>query len=517
MEDLLYLSLVSGRSILSFAPPLNPAEVRHFLNSIDTSLLPPPALQAYNRVRRRLRVEPPPISYSTDNFAFFMNVNSTLQARTRFNTNIAWEPLYPKIPALISVPMRFHFGNFFQLYFENQIQMDPEFFGNARFFGTNIPTETSAFDASFPLRAFLAAGGSWWNFQIGRDRVSWGTGQMGNLLLSDNPDYHEFMQLSFFSRVFKYTSFVAQMPLELRDHLLPENSPPWNKEDHLWRTMNRHLYIHRLDINLFNRLSIGLMEGLMVGNSPLQIRYLNPAMIFHSFYSGWNYDRWADDTWGYWGYMNSSIFSVEVNWNVTNSLALYGQFVMDDFRPRFIVQENSTVHPNGLGRMAGIRYSHTFNTWASIFYFEFIWTDPFLYMNSSPFASFIHMRYLSLIPGRVHYSYLGYPRDTLAFTLGAIFFRGNAIRLSGNLSLVISGEMSDMTWQWERSWEAFQKRTPTGTAQNKFITSFGAHWKPLQHFAINFDITGIYSRNNNNLLGSTETGGQAAISVSFFF
>ena len=226
---------------------------------------------------------------------------------------------------------------------------------------------------------------------------------MGNLIISDNPDFYEFMRLSLFSRYVKYSFLVNQMPLQITPQLYiyDDDDIPT-----LSRTVNRNFYLHRLDFNLFNVLSVGIMEGVIVGNSPLEIRYLNPLMIFHSFYSWNNYDNWLENDQR--RHINGSIFSTEVNWNIIRSLAFYGQFVLTDYATPGELGQRAEQPPNGLGFLAGLQYSHSFSSWASHSFFEFTYTYPYLYMNPSPFASFIQMRNLS-DSHRVHYSFIGIP------------------------------------------------------------------------------------------------------------
>jgi len=125
LEDIRYLSLETGRPILSFTLPLSPHEVRKFLDSIDESLLSEPALEAFYRVKRRLSPQAPMISFSSDDFSAFLNINSTMEARVRTNQNISWYPRYPEIPPIISFPSRFFFGDFLQLYLEPSLAMSP--------------------------------------------------------------------------------------------------------------------------------------------------------------------------------------------------------------------------------------------------------------------------------------------------------------------------------------------------------------------------------------------------------
>ena len=327
LDDLRYLSIQTGRSFTSFTPPLNPHEVENFLNSLDTGNLSSPALSAYNRIRARLAPQRAFTPVSSDIFSFNLNMNSTLELRARANTDVSWHYIYPKVTPLFSFPITIYFLDSVQLYMEPMITMSSRFyFSNDDNFAFNTGNFTYYdYDWSMvPFRAFISLGSSFWNFQLGRDRLSYGTGHMGNMVISDNPDYYEFFRLSFFSENFKYSMLVNQMPMDIRklDSTTPLTS------DMLDRTMHRYYYLHRLDFNFRNILSFALMEGVMVGNSPLEIRFLNPLIVFHSLFSWENYDYWIKD-----GRRSliGSLLSLEANWNIIPSLSLYSQFVMTEF------------------------------------------------------------------------------------------------------------------------------------------------------------------------------------------
>ena len=510
LEDLRYISLESGKSFLSFTPPLAPAELKIFLDSIDESLLSEPAREAFYRIKKRLKPTAP-LSFSGDLFSVFLNINSNIEVKARTNTAIEWYPEYPKISPLISLPLKLFFADSFQLYVEPSLTMDTDYYHDANYFGSNATIDFGEYDFSMPLRAFMALGGGWWNFQIGRDRLSWGTGEMGNLTVSDNPDYYDFLRLSVFSKFVKYSVFISQMPMDVQDNLYTFKDENFSG---LIRTMNRYFYLHRIDVNLFQRFSVSLMEGLMVGNSPLEIRYLNPITIFHSLYSSWDYDYWpkSENT---RGHMNGSIFSIELNWNILKSLAIYGQFVTNEFTTPQERTEAPPYPPDGLGHMAGIRYNHSFDSWASVFFFEYANTTPYLYVNSSPFASFIHMRYLS-DSSRARYTFIGYSRDLLAFTLGANFFKYDILKISGLFSILFQGE-HDIKYDWERSDAAFAEKNPSGIVERKYIASLSARWKLNSFLAVNGSLTGLYSQNNSHVSGSNETGLQSSLSISFSY
>jgi hypothetical protein len=525
LDDIRFISMESGVSFLSFTPPLAPHEIEIFLDSIDVSDLSIPAQEAYNRVKKRLNLQAP-LSISGRNFSLLFNVASTIEASVRSNENMEWYPLNPKIPPFISLPFRFSFADSLQLYFEPVIAMEPEFYRgpNANIFsreeGTkvglfshNIPSGSQTLDLTFPYRAYIAAGNSWWNFQLGRDRLSFGNGQSGNLAISDNPSFYEFARLSFFTDFFKYSVLVSQMPLDIRG-IYDCSDPTISPKD----TMQRYLYLHRIDFSLFDILTIGLTEGVIVGNSALEIRYLNPLMIFHSLFSFWDYQGWdggANAPPGT-GDMNGSLLSIEVNWNIMKSLAMYGQFVMNQYATPYEIERWGNPMPNGLGYLAGLRYSNSIGEWGSTFFLEFVYTDPYLYFNPSPFASHIHMRQLGISPGRFMYSFYGYSRDTIVTTFGANFFRRDQLSLSGNFSWVMQGEHG-LFYDWEESDEAFYKTTPSGTPENNFIGTLGMRWKINSIFTLNCSITGIYSQNHGHKEGVNEFGVQATVSINYLY
>ena len=516
LEDIRFVSLEAGRPVLSFTLPLSPHEVRTFLDSIDEGLLSPPAREAFFRIERRLALRPPRISFSSSDFSVFVDVNATIEARARANRNVSWHPRYPAIPPVVSFPVRFFVGDFLQLYLEPVWRMAPAHYRNVGSFGLNAPMDYFQYDHLMPHRAFLAAGGRLWNFQIGRDRLCWGTGRTGNLSVSDNPDFYDFMRFSFFTRFFKYSSLVVQMPLDIRHGLLCDTVFPGSElpPNHLYRTTNSYFYLHRLDFMLFNSLTIGISEGILVGNSPLELRFLNPMMVFHQLIPWVDYARWGNRDTGKDGHMAGPFFSVEANWNIVNSLSVYGQFVMTQYELPGELEGVEYPSPDGLGFLFGIQYGHSFDTWASVFFFEFVHTSPFLYMHPSPFASFIHMRILLFDPP--HYAFVGFPRDRMVFTLGARFFRDDALSVSGVLSLLFNGER-DIAYDWRPGRPARDERTPTGVAERQVVGTVSAGWRPLPFLALSGSLTGIHSRNNRHVSGANETGLQAAFSVGVSF
>ena len=124
------------------------------------------------------------------------------------------------------------------------------------------------------------------------------------------------------------------------------------------------------------------------------------------------------------------------------------------------------------------------------------------------------MRSLGITPDRYQYAYIGYPRDTIAVTLGAKFFDADRLILKGDFSWISQGEHT-VVYDWENNADTIAESTPSGTAENKIIVSAEAQWKFLSYFTLKGGASIIYSMNNNHAAGVNELGGQATLSVLF--
>ncbi|MDR1957424.1 MAG: capsule assembly Wzi family protein [Treponema sp.] len=514
LEDLRFLVRESGTSFRSFTPPLSRDEVLQILDDVDAVQLSAPAREVYRRVYDAVKpvlVDTPQvyptIAYTAGAFALQVQGVLAPEIHIRTNPSIPFTKRDAESPPFMAAPITLFFDDFLQLAVEPLVTSDPSFYEEAgSAWGTNVPYTMSRFDMNMPLRGFIAAGGAWWNFQLGRDKVSYGTAHTGNLAFSDTPDYYDFARLSVFSTHFKYSLLVSQLPLDTSELLAAGASVP---EQSLEHTTQRHLYLHRIDARFFHTVSLGFSEGIMVGNAPLELRFLNPFVMFHSFYAWRDYDKWgaSGDTIG-------SLFSCDIDWAALPSLAVYGQLVMNEFAMAMELEGNPNQPPNGLGYLAGIEYTHTFTEWRAAFYGEFVYTDPYLYTLSSPFGSFIWMRRLSDIGSKdIRYLWIGHPagRDTLLFALGSVVSKGNLV-LSADISFINRGEHT-IRWDWEQTQEARNERTPSGIAERQLLIGVGTTWKPLPRLALSGYLGSVMVFDANHVKGTNAYGGEMSFSV----
>jgi hypothetical protein len=513
LDDIRYVAREAGVGILSFTPPLSRDEIEEILALVEAERLSLPAQEALKRIRERLN----PLARFTEGF-FALSFHAVIQAEAAFRSNTAlpWAPYHlgdtggDQRPAFLRFPFDFYFADVVHLNLEPSMSLDPSFNEADGHLLINIPYQSERIDMFFPFRAFVAAGGEWWHFQIGRDQVSFGTAHTGNLLLSDTPDFYDFARLSLFSRSFKYSAIVIQNPLVLSFPYYDYKESP---DSYPEKSIQRHIYIHRIDFKIFNKLAVGLTEGLSVGNSPLELRFLNPLMILHNFMAGDDYDEWDAS----YNEMSSSIFSVDLNWTPRPALSFYAQMVIDEFTTPWETESNAkNKTPSGMGYLAGVEYSHAFGAWGAQFYGEAAYTDPYLYVDNSPFAAFVWARRMNRKSMEFRYRWMGHPegRDAIMFAIGSRLANASLV-FSTDLSFVIHGEHG-INWDWNRGDSYAAETTPTGTPRKKLTLSLGAAWKPFPQVTLSAEIGGGAVFNANHA-ANDEFGGWVGLGVMYVF
>jgi hypothetical protein len=264
----------AGIPFLSYAAPYSAGELLGEINRIDIEGLSPEGMKKYERVRLALAPRP---KYRTDPFGVSLAPEANLDVNWRSNEGIPWVLGYQERPSLIALPIELWGGSRFYGYFEPALRRDyysvnlpvAELKGGVNW--TSIPIDLECADMNFPFRSFGTVGGDYWSFRIGRDKLSFGGVGEDNLIVSSKAEWYDYARLSLFFRDFQYSGYVVQLDTD------------------------RYLYLHRVDLLLFSKLSLGLTEGCLVGQDSLQLRYLNPLMIFHG-YQAWNDERIAAGT-----------------------------------------------------------------------------------------------------------------------------------------------------------------------------------------------------------------------------
>lgn len=225
-------------------------------------------------------------------------------------------------------------------------------------FLTNILEDARDFDYQWPKRAVASFGGEGWNFSFARDKLRWGSGRIGNFILDDHVDYHEYARFVGFSGPWKFDWFAVFFDLNTNQGEQPD------------REIQTFLG-HRLEFRPLPSLKVAVSENLMYRNDSFDLRYLNPAFIYHNLNNR---------------LMFNAIAHVEADWSPAKGITVYGQGVMDQGR----APTESSAQADAMGFLAGVEGAMSLGPGIFVASFEAAKTDPLLYRRDA--IDFIMMR-----------------------------------------------------------------------------------------------------------------------------
>ena len=240
----------------------------------------------------------------------------------------------------------------------------------------NLKFNLAYFDGNWPYRSFLSVGGENWNFQVGRDRLSWGPGETGNLTISDNMPWQNYAKITAYTDDFKYTFLTSFYPHPI-NYWENQGDPMgvWHGLDNGYGSPYKGLsmYIgHRFEIRfLQDKFTFAATEGLMYmsEDNSIDFRALNPVNFNHNNYIARS---------------SNSTLTLEFNYTPFKGINVYGQWIVDEIAFPGIEtppSETNTACPTAMGYLAGVK--GTFSLGNGIFFAtaEFAKTDPYLYLR----------------------------------------------------------------------------------------------------------------------------------------
>lgn len=295
-------------------------------------------------------------------------------------------------------------------------------------FTTNLfflaPGTISELDLAMPYRAFGAFGGDGWSVQIGRDRLSWGPGTTGNLMLGEHLKYHNVGRVAAYGQNFKYTFVTSFFPHP--DHYYPvlnSSGDFANNESQADLLHGLNMFMaHRLEWRMFqDKVGLALSESIMYQSldNTLDLRILNPAMIFHDYYIRSN---------------ANSLLTLEVDYTPIRHVNVYGQFAVDEFAlpGEPVPGKTDGAFPSAYGFMAGAKASYPMANGMMYGSFEWAKTDPYLYLrygeSTTPSLSTYGVNYVVAIREFYGTGRMLYDEQFLGYQYGS-----DAVVLNGNV------------------------------------------------------------------------------------
>lgn len=379
-RDLRDLYISQGYSLPSTAGPWSRDELLFLLNKLEQSRFSAIEQQLFDSLQSEL---------TNTRQAFSVGFEANLESYTHTNTTSFtmeedWVYSYLDRKPLINFPLELDVGPFYaggdialvNSSFDERDGSHPAVDGTSDLFGTfafttNLPVQLGSdklyLDSNVPYRGFLAAGGSGWHLQVGRDRLSWGPGASGNFMLGSQVPYHNQGRVTAYRDSFKYT-FVTSFfphPDEIGAHTNTYT------QSHALKGLKLFM-AHRFEWRfLQNRLGFALNEGIMYQSASggIDLRILNPFMLYHNYFVRQN---------------ANSLASLEVDYALGKGWNLYGQFALDEIalgEDEWNLSSGSQ-HPNGLAFMLGLRMAKPVGKGLLSGHVEGVYTDPYLYLRS---------------------------------------------------------------------------------------------------------------------------------------
>lgn len=551
-EAITYIYISQGRALPSTAGPWSAEELKLMLAQVDHSKLSGYSLELYEWVENRLSTKSIRFPVSP---IFAFSISGDVGLRAGYHTNAKdfnnpddvytegtgdWNKQLP----LLAVPLETYFGtniygfSSFDLMANRSLNAQGGDISNPKGFSymTNImfipPADFSDLSANFPYRALGAIGGKWWSFEIGKDNLSWGAGESGNLLLGDHLPYHNQIRFTAFSEKFKYTFVTSSFPHP--SNYIEPGTPDslklfYNKQD---KKDGLKAFIgHRLEWTIADKLGMAISESIIyqTENNMINLQFLSPTAIFHSFFMRSN---------------ANSALAFEVDWTVIDCLNIYGQILIDEFK---LPGEPKLDSPTALGYLLGVKTSIPLQNGILYGSLEGVYTDPYLYLrddgNYSPNAYGIN--YIVAIPehanisGQYDLNYLGYRygNDAIVANLNAGYKSFGKWFAEGTIRYMAHGcfDMNTISGDKIEGGSKDDPSAPTTSHPDSGSYLPGSNWSsrnavshtitislkggitPINNLNISAELTFINIHNFKNILGNMTSDLQTEVSVTYSF
>ncbi len=204
-----------------------------------------------------------------------------------------------------------------------------------------------------------------------RNRAIWGRGERGTLMLSGYGAPYDMLRVEARFWKLRFTSFAAEL------YQYPEIGrwyyPPARGGQTDSTAVSKHLSGHRLEINLTDRLNIGLNETVVYGGD-WDLGYLNPLV----FLKGMEHANGDHD---------NAAMGLDFRFRVHRSHTVYGELVVDDITTGKL---GTDWYGNKLGWQLGTFLLEPFGIGDTDIRLEYARIRPWIYTNRLPIDTYTH-------------------------------------------------------------------------------------------------------------------------------
>lgn len=249
-----------------------------------------------------------------------------------------------------------------------------------------------SYDQNFPYKAYV----KYKNIKFGRDKLSWGSGKYGNLILSDFSKFYDHFTFNYQYKNINYEYAAFTVNPYLTDE---EYDKIKNNGDNYYERIKMFAG-HKIDFRFYENFVLSLMEAHIIGGKSPDFNMINPLFIFHNTYTE--------------EYSNV-IAGIDLSYKDENS-KYYVSFAVDNWN--LDVEKHS--HPKQLAYLGGFE-KEIKNITVD---FEYARTSRWIYNRDNEYLKFTNRRHMQVDYIVKNYYYIDYPigyylgPDAETFNLG---------------------------------------------------------------------------------------------------
>ena len=338
--------------------------------------------------------------------------------------------------------------------------------------------------ADFYTAAFTSSYGKfklpWFELLLGKENLNWGPGRHGALLISDNPLPIDMIKLIAWYKWIKFHAFTGILGSD---------------------TENKYLSGHRLEFNLWDRISIGIGETI-VHAQRLDFTFVNPFQIYTV--AGMLPKSVGDES---IISPDNGLDSADIDILLLKNLEFYGELMIDDFQPEFGLR--SPFHwASKWGVLLGCYYIDPLSLSDTDVRAEYAFVNQYAYTHDPIDTTYTHFYH-------VIGHHIGADADNLFVDVRHRFTDKLQMAVSYELERHGEGNVNEPHSKdapWEEEWEFL-----SGITESNSSLSLGFSYTSLGKYFTNIEY--IYSRikNAENQHGVNRTTQQLIISGSYRF
>ena len=208
----------------------------------------------------------------------------------------------------------------------------------------------------------------WFEVMFGKDRLRWGPGWRGNVILSDYGPSFDMIKLKARYKRFTFTSVTGFLRTDLSDSSLSYDG------GRKMTPRKKRLAAHRLEISVSEKVDVGLSEMVVYGDRSWEPDYVNPIMFY------WSAEHHLGD-------QDNALMAVDMEVRPIRNLKLYGVWLLDDLMKSRL---GTDWFGNKFAFSGGVLWLDPFGLVDTDARLEYVRIDPWVYTHTYRINSYQH-------------------------------------------------------------------------------------------------------------------------------